>query len=224
MTRSRLGRTHLPLRLSLLLMAAVTVPILQANPVLALCTGDGDQVNIAGYSRDSGFLSRGTKSSFLSPAADADCGIIRSIWVYPSGANDDFAEVGSKEHWAANLPHPFVAWNGDAGYNDGTPATRSTRTHCMAGESRMATGTTTGLVSLRERCFIRPERCPSTEVVQLRTWSRTLPTILGTPTSTNSGGAPGFSAEAGTASTWPVSVTTTPPPISTSSGRTTTTP
>jgi hypothetical protein len=106
------------MRLALVLIATVLVPIFAAGPAHALCSSDADQVNVEGYSRDSGFFARGAKSSLLSPTADADCGIVRSIYVQTSAASGDFAEVGLFEYWAANLPHPFVAWDGDAGYHD----------------------------------------------------------------------------------------------------------
>lgn len=36
----------------------------------------------------------------------------------PSGANNDFAEVGLFEYWSWDFPKPFVAWDGDAGYDE----------------------------------------------------------------------------------------------------------
>lgn len=118
MEKRGVRRNHTALRLVLLLIAAAATPVLRASPALAWCLNDNGQVNVAGYSQNSGYNARGAKSSFLSPAADATCGIVRSIYVYPSGANDDFAEVGLYENWPDDYPHPFVAWNGDAGYDD----------------------------------------------------------------------------------------------------------
>jgi hypothetical protein len=106
------------MRLALVLVATVLAPIFTPGLAQAACITDSGQVNVAGYSRDAGLLARGTKASLLSPNADADCGIVRSIYVQPSGAGGDFAEVGLFEYWTANLPHPFVAWDGDAGYHD----------------------------------------------------------------------------------------------------------
>lgn len=103
-------------RLLLILVGAVAVPMTQVGPASAFCLSDNGQRHIQAYSPAAGSVARGIKSSLLSPTADAGCGIVRSIAVIRS--NGDFAEVGLFEPWGADFPHPFVAWDGDAGYRD----------------------------------------------------------------------------------------------------------
>lgn len=104
------------LRLVFVLTCGIVMPALDATPASALCANDDGQKNIQASAPAAGSNARGIKASVLSPVADANCGIVRSIAVVRS--NGDFAEVGLYEHWSANLPHAFVAWDGDAGYND----------------------------------------------------------------------------------------------------------
>lgn len=109
-------KVHLSLRLALLLLA-VALPVVTAPPAAAYCATH-DPVWVDGLGTNSPYTARGMKASFISPAADAECGIVRSIYVRPSGGGNYFAEVGLYENWPDDYPHPFVAWRGDAGYGD----------------------------------------------------------------------------------------------------------